>query len=164
MKKWIGIFALLGLMASSFGADQRIVATITVTNLASAAEDITVNGDTRTWRATVTVPASEVLIDAEIGGNATNLYTQFGNYPFSGYPVVGFASTNIVKISSQVNQALAVSISGTWASVTLETNPVVKGLNVYVPLNAGPSASLATNIASQLVSGISSFASNSFTA
>lgn len=162
MKKWFGIFALI-LALPCFGADQRIVATITVTNLPSAAEDITVNGDTRTWRATVTLPASEVLIDAAVEGNATNLYTQFGNYPFSGFPVVGFASTNIVKISSQVNQALAVSISGTWASVTLETNPVVKALGVYVPLNAG-TASVGTNMASQLVSGISSLATNSFTA
>lgn len=145
------LFLALGLGAGVEGATTStiITATVTVTNAPTTnGMSITVNGNTRTWtNNTAAAPSSYILTNAAIGGVATNLYNHIAAYRYSS-PLVELrrSGTNAIVLVGQTDQALAVSVSGTWASVVLATNAV--GTNTFVPKFPMQDTSDSTNTAS----------------
>jgi hypothetical protein len=119
------LFALF-LFAFTACAADRVTATITITNAPSDADTITINAAARTWKATVTAPATEVLIGASAGASATNLFRQLASYRPSGPVALGFSSTNIITIKGRTGQAMAVSLSAAYGTVEYATNNVVE--------------------------------------
>jgi hypothetical protein len=137
-----------------------ITATITVTNVPSAGNTITVNSDTRTNVSAVVLASKDILIGASIGASATNVFRQFANYPFTTL-TLGFGSSNIIYLSGIVDQSLSVSVSGTWATVSTSPNTVTNMVTVRVPGAAHPTQSAATNMFSVLASDLSTYSTNS---
>lgn len=154
MKTLLSLF--IATLCLSANAASRITATITVTNNPSAANTLTVNAATRTWRASVTTPSTEVLIGANIGASATNLFRQLSGYALSGPVDLGFSSSNIITIKGAIGQSMAVSFAGTWATASYSTQAITTAYAVRVPFTA-ESAVPQTNLPSLLVQGLNSY-------
>lgn len=161
MYKLLSLILLCGSL-SAFSAD-RITAIITVTNTPSAADSLTVNASVRTWVASVATPSSEVLIGASAGASATNLWNQVIRYPFTGI-TPSFSSSNVITLRGQTGAALASSLSGTWASLTLSTQSMAQLKNIRVPFSAEPTVSVREGNADQLITDLSTYATTPFVA
>lgn len=158
MRTFISILLLA--LALPVQAASLITATITVTNVPSAGDTITVNSDTRTNVAAVVLASKDILIGADIGASATNAFRQFANYQFTTLSL-SFSSSNIIYLAGIADQSVAVSFSGTWATVSLATNTLTSMVTVRVPGASHPTQSAATNMFSVLASDLSTYSTNS---
>lgn len=122
MKRLLSILFLA--FAFSVSASDRVTITLTITNLPVAAQTITVNASTRTWRAAAATPATEITIGADIGAASTNLFRQLSAYQLSGPVALGFSSSNVITIKGQAGQAMLASVSAAYASIAYSTNAV----------------------------------------
>lgn len=140
-----------------------ITATVTVTNAPTTnGMTIVVNGSTRTWTNAVSTPASQILTNDSIGGVLTNLYSHVLVTPFSG-PVNALQSgTNAVLLRGAIDQAMAVTFGGTWASVTYSTQTVSSLTAIRVPGSSLPVA-VRTNEFSLLTTALSDYSTNVIT-
>ena len=165
MKKLLQFLAAtLALFAVSIAqASDMITATVTVTAAPANNDTLTVNGTTRTWKTSVTVPSTQISVGANIGASKTNLFNQITAYTFTGPLTIGQSSTNVVTLRGQPAQSMTVSASGSWATITYATNTVTDTYAVRVPITSEPTATQRTNIASLLLTSIGDYATNSFT-
>lgn len=162
MKKLLAVLIFMAALAAQ--ATDRVTATITVTNAPTVnGNTLVVNGDTRTWTNLVVNPGSEVLTNATIGGSATNLWLHTVAAPFAGPVNAGFNSTNVILLRGAIGQTMAVSQVGDWCSITYSTQTVSTLQAVRVPM-ASEQATVRTNIATLLVTGIGAYAQNNFDA
>lgn len=151
--------SLIGLRLSAASVDQ-ITVNIAVTNApASDGDDLTLNSDTRTWRTSPTIPASEVTIDADNGTSATNLWNHFATYPQAN-ATLGWTATNAFNVTFLPGQAVTDSMTGTWGSMTRSTNTITTSYLVSVPAAAAPVQSTATNVFSLLVNDLGTYSTN----
>lgn len=157
MKRLLLLLSLCVAVPSYAGS--LITATITVTNTPADGDTITVNGSARTWKTTVVTPSTQVTIGASIGANATNLFSQFSGNPFTTL-TLNRSGTNGVTLRGIVDQAMTLSIAGTWGSYSLATNTTTEGDSVRVPAASYQSQSKATNIISQLASDLGTYSTN----
>ena len=148
-------------LACSTHAGSIVTTTITVTNAPADGDTITINGDARTWKTTVTATASQVIIGASIGANATNMFNQFARSPFTTLTLSRYG-TNGVVLRGIIDQTISVSIAGTWGQYTLSTNTTTDAYQVQVPATSYAVQSSGTNIYSLLVAGIQSHSTNVF--
>lgn len=156
---WLLAFQCIVGQAASY----VITATVTITNTPANNDTLVVNAVTRTWKTSVTTPATQIAIGTGIGGNATNLYNHVAAYGFTGPLILARSSTNAITLKGAVDQALTLSSSGTWATITYATNTVTQSWAVTVPRAAYGTATLRTNIASEAVTLLSTDSTNSFT-
>ena len=161
MKRYLIPLLLLLLTSTAFAVD-FVTATISVTNTTGTTngQTITVNGNTRTWTNSVSVPTTQILTNNTSTGAATNLYLHVANTPFTSLALGRTTSTNIT-LATQPGGTITVTLSDGWGSVSYSTNTLTSARAVRVPLtveSAGPRA----EIASQLVTGINNYSSNSF--
>jgi len=142
-------------------ADTVITATIVVTNTPADGNVITVNAATKTWKTQpVATPATQIGITNSIGANATNLYTHAATYPWTALQL-SRSGTNGIALTGLVNGALAVTLSGTWGSVTYFTNTVTALQVVRVPFSGIPGVTNRTNQASLVAIGLSDYSTYS---
>lgn len=159
MRNFLLLFTLL--VSLSAQASNLITATITVTNAPSDGDTLVVNGSTRTWKTVVGTAATQVLIDAAIGGNATNLYNQVASYSFTTL-TLGHSGGTGITLRGIVDQTIAVSITGTWGTYSLATNVTTASKPVMSPASSYQTITDATNIYSQVVSDLVTFSTNTF--
>ncbi len=145
-------------------ASSLIKATITITNLPAIGNTLTVNSDARTWQTNVTTAASQILIGADTGISATNLFLQIAANRYAGNVTVAQTATNAITLTGIPGGAMVVSQSGTWATITLTTQTVAVAYAVQVPASSIPTASQATNIISLLVLDIGNYSTNAWPA
>lgn len=144
-------------------AADRVTITVTITNAPSAADTITVNAATRTWRSSVTAPATEILVGADAGASATNLFRQFSAYALAGPVILGFSSTNVITIQGQSGQAMSASLSAAYGTVSYSTNTVTSMYMVRVPMSGEPAVP-QTNNATLLATGMGTYSQSPFAA
>ncbi len=157
MKTFLVILLSLLLFGYARGADQIITATIVVTNTPSVNDTITVNAVAKTRKAQpVSVPTTQIGITNSIGGNVTNLYAHAATFPWSSLQLAR-SGTNGIALTTLLNGALTVSLSGTWGEVTYATQTVAVLQVIRVPFPAIPGLSNRTNQAGLLVAGISAY-------
>lgn len=158
----IFIFAALSLLSLSPAlAANRYQATITVTTPPTQGLTLTVNGDVRTWT-TNTPTATQISIGANQSASASNLFTAITGNGFPGPLAVSQLVTNQVRLIAQPGIALTASLTGGWGSIVIVTNAANVATPVTVPISAELTADSRTNIASQIVAGINSYATNDF--
>lgn len=159
------IFLLIALVFSAFTARATDVVTaiITVTNTPSNTDTLTVNGNVRTWKTSVSSIGTDVLIASGIGPTATNLYSHVASYGFSGPLQLTRISTNAITLKGIPAQSMTVSSSGTWATITYSTNTITDTYVVRVPITSEPTATQRTNIASLLLVSLRDYPTNSLT-
>lgn len=138
-----------------------VTATITATNNPANNDTITVNAAVRTWKTTVATPASQILVTNSIGATATNLYTHIAAYGFTGPLTLVRVGTNAVSLAGQPAQAMTVTASGTWATITYTTNTLTTTYAVRVPITV-EAVNQRTNIASLLLLTLQDYPSNRF--
>lgn len=154
---------LLGCVASVMAGPIETV-TVTITN-APTTDGMTfvLGSSTRTWKAVVSLPGSQIQTGATIGAAATNFYAHVTASPFAGVVnAIAWSSTNIITFSGLQGITFTASQSGNWASIVITTNTLTDTLFVKVPAEA----SALTNrqyIWSQAVSAIDKYATNAFT-
>jgi hypothetical protein len=156
MKRILSIFSLLFGLCFTSQATDRVTITIVVTNVPAAANTIVVNASTRAWRAAVATPSTEILIGANIGASATNLFRQLASYALSGPVALGFSSSNVITIQGAIGEAMSASSSGTWATITYATNTVTPMYWVRVPISSEPPFP-QTNNPSLLAQGLGTY-------
>lgn len=153
------IFNFSFLTFNSPGAD-IVTATVAVTNLPVDSATITVNGNVRTWKDTVTAPNSQIATALSVTASATNLYLQIAANPYTSLSVGRTTSTN-VTLQTQPGVAILVTLSAGWGSVTYATNTLTSARVVRVPMSVEASGPRA-EIASQLVSDLNVNSTNKF--
>jgi hypothetical protein len=147
---------------SARAADQIITATIVVTNTPADADTITVNAVAKTWKTQpVSVPTTQIGITNSIGGNATNLYAHAAAFPWSSLQLVR-SGTNGIALTTLLNGALSVTLSGTWGEVSYFTNTVTTLQVIRVPFTGIPGVGNRTNQAGLLVAGIGAYSPTPF--
>jgi hypothetical protein len=159
MKNLILLILFLSTLTAS--AAQRITATITVTNRAVTGSTLTVNSSTRYW---TNANSSGTILTNLVGKNetATNLYNQIASYPYSGPITLRYSTTNVILLTAQLDGALAVSVAGTWATVSLSTQSGPQTYTALWPLENMVGATNRTNQGSSFVKGLSDYSTNAF--
>lgn len=160
MKKALTILPLL-LLAWWTQAAERITATITVTNTPGTTNSITINSTFRYWTNASTLGTIQTNLT---GKNAatTNLYNQIAGYPYPGGIILRWADTNQIQLIGALSGALAGSIGGTWATLTLSTQSGPQTYTALWPMENMVGATNRTNQGSALVSGLSAYSTNAF--
>jgi len=159
MKNLIAILILF--CAFSASAAQRITATITATNAAVTGDGLTVNSSFRFF---TNANSSSTILTNLVGKNqtATNLYNQIAAYPYTGPIAIRYASTNQIQLIGALDGALAVSVAGTWATVSLSTQSGPQTYTALWPIENIVAATNRTNQASAFVGGLSTYSTNAF--
>lgn len=155
------ILILTFLCALTANAAQRITATITVTNRAVTGDTLTVNASARFW---TNANSSGTILTNLVGKNetTTNLYNQIASYPYSGPITLRYSTTNVILLTAQLDGALAASVAGTWATVTLSTQSGPQTYTALWPLENMVGATNRTNQGSSFVYGLSTYSTQAF--
>lgn len=150
----VWFFAILLLPLHIF-AQNKITASVTITNLTVNGLTFTVNGDTRTWTNNVVNAATQVLTNADTTGcgSKTNLLSQIRATPFSQVVSVDTGS-NTFNLVGNSGLAISLSLSGTYGKVSYTTQTVAQLIALVGPVSAIPTAGGRTNVASDIVGGI----------
>lgn len=170
LKKLAGAFTCLGLSAlllfACLGvqAQNRVTATVTVTNspYPTNGDTLTVNGSVFTWT-NATPTARQILEDATQGGSASNLFNSIAANAFTGVNL-SQPTSNSIALQGAIGQAMVVTLLTNWGSVTYYTQSTVAGRPVIVPISSEIQSSNAVYIASQLITDINAFATTVFSA
>lgn len=152
-------FAVALLLVIAAQAANRITATVTVTNYPASGDFLTINGSARQWSNVFN--ATSIGTNVVLAANGTNLYRHLITNGPAGPVYVTQTSPTNVSLLGNVGQAMAVTASGTWASIGFSTQVVAVAKDVRVPFSV-ETATNATNIASQLVSDLSTHSTNAF--
>ena len=143
----------------------RITALVTVTSNPSAGDTLTVNGNVRTWRTSVSSASTEIGIVGTTSLNNDALFDHVLSYPFtSPFLTITKPTSTSIKLTAPVDAALTVTASGSWATVALTTNTTTVGRLVRVPGSMEPVQSTATNMFSLLASDLGTYSTNSIAA
>ena len=150
------IFSILFLLMSVVLGDAaaRKVLQIDVSTNPSNNNTLVVNGATRTWKTSVSNPATEIAIGGSAAVSKANLFAQIAANPYAGPLILQSVDSDSIKLTTQVDGALTYSQTGSWATFTLTSLTVTSAYNVRMPITVEPSAT-RTVIANDLVSAIS---------
>ncbi|HEV2210863.1 MAG TPA: hypothetical protein VG167_18980 [Verrucomicrobiae bacterium] len=151
MKRFSLSLILLALaLAPAAQAYNIINATITITNQAGTTngQTLTVNGDTRTWTNSVSLPPSQVLTNNSIIGCATNLFNAVSDSPFANL-FLAMSGTNGIVLQTAPNGTLTVTLSAGWGAVAYTTNVLTSAIALRLPITV-EAAGQQTNLASML--------------
>ena len=119
-------------------------------------DTLVINGVTRTWKTSVTNPATEIAIAATAALSKTKLFLQVASNPYTGPLILQSVDADSIKLTAQVDGALTYSQTGTtWATFTLSTLTVVSAYTVRMPITVEPAATRVT-IANDLVTAMAS--------
>jgi hypothetical protein len=119
-------------------------------------DTLVINGVTRTWKTSVTNPATEIAIAATAALSKTKLFLQIAANPYTGPLILQSVDADSIKLTAQVDGALTYSQTGTtWATFTLSTLTVVSAYTVRMPITVEPAATRVT-IANDLVTAMAS--------
>ena len=137
-------------------AATRKVLQIDVSTNPSNNDTLVINGVTRTWKTSVTNPATEIAIAGSAALSKTKLFLQIAANPYTGPLILQSVDADSIKLTAQVDGALTYSQTGTtWATFTLSTLTVVSAYNVRMPITVEP-ASTRVTIANDLVTAMAS--------
>jgi len=153
----IFLFILAFVLTVCIGeAATRKVLQIDVSTNPSNNDTLVINGVTRTWKTSVTNPATEIAIAGSAALSKTKLFLQIAANPYTGPLILQSVDADSIKLTAQVDGALTYSQTGTtWATFTLSTLTVVSAYNVRMPITVEP-ASTRIVIANDLVTAMAS--------
>lgn len=159
MKTFLKLLLLLLLTSCVFpprARAQYITATLTVTNTPANGDTLVYNtSSTRIFtNGTISLPGTFITLNANTNTTATNIFTQFNQYP-----VGSIIASQLFSGSSNVlvfRGVTALTLGGTWGKITFTTNTVTAGNVVSVPF-ANMATTNRTNTASQLISDLSQY-------
>lgn len=159
MKYILSTLIILLSLASARAQSTRVQATVTVTNCATAGDYVSLNGGaSRYFIEAPSNVSTNIQQTNSITQTATNLFVNLGTWPVQGM-TLAWVSTNSFVIGGPVNGTLTFTASGTWATITSQTNTLTDMRIVRVPMSAD---GVRTNVASQLVSDLGVYSTNAF--
>lgn len=149
------LFSILCLAPSALAQSNRITASVTITNATFNGLTFTVNGDTRTFTNNLVNLATQVATNADATGcgSATNLFSSIRIAPFAQI-VAHAGGTNSFTLAGNSGLPMAVTASGTYASISYSTQTVSSFVAVRVPVSSELSAAERTNISSGIVAAV----------
>lgn len=164
MKRFLPL-VLFGLFVLSAHA-QRITMTVTITNRAVTSNSFTVNGVVRVFTNVQTALTIETNLTS-VNATKTNLLRQLGTYPPAGITLTdgsgpADSGTNSFRLFSSFGGALSGSITGNWGSMTLSTQAGPSTFTMLYPMVNVTGDTNKTNQASDIVTSINSYNTNSF--
>ncbi len=145
----------LFLCISAGAATTQETVDITVTSQPADGDTLDVNGDTRTWRSTVSTPSTEIEIGGSIAESGDNLYQHVAANPFDSTTLEQI--TDGIKLRGAVDLDLTVTQTGGWGSIVESSVNLTPLLMVRVPIAGIPDAASRNYIADELVKGINNF-------
>lgn len=121
MKRFCFLFALKFLLISAFAATATIpYVDVTFSALPVDGNTVTINGNARTFKTTVSSPSSQVLIGATAADTAQNYFTQVRLYPYDFCNSSGPHGTT-VKVWGNLSASMTASKTGAWGTVTVQS-------------------------------------------
>lgn len=162
MKRLILFLLFAPLLAPA--ADQIVRLNVAVTNLPVTGNNLDFTAPlskTITWSNVTTT--SYVSTNATKNGAATNLFLQIASFGI-GVPSLSleWRDTNSFDLIGAVNQNIAATNGGSWAQLTLSTQPVSRVVDVRTPIASEKYSSNRVRISSELVRDISLYSTNSW--
>lgn len=132
---------LLALTVFGANAQSFVISAYTGTNNPSDGHTLTVSGDTRTFKTTVTSSATQIQIGVDLATTMANTEIAFGGTPVAQ---AGFIRNGVnMTFIGTPNVAYGASLIGNWGTLVNVTNSAVSAL-FAVPL------SLNTNVGTRL--------------
>lgn len=161
MTRFLTVVFLLLALTLSAADPERVTLTITVTNPPVTGNSLTVNSSTRI--ATNQTASLFFATNSTVNNSATNLFLHIAANPF-GSPrmILQWANTNQIRLIGQIGQVITATTNGLWATLTLSTQSGPTTLNAVYPFANIVGDTNRTNQASQFVSGMSAYATQSF--
>jgi hypothetical protein len=147
------LFLLLSVVIGD--AATRKVLQIDVSGVPVDGNTLVINGATRTWKTSVTTPATQIAIAATAALSKDKLFLHIASNPYSGPLILQSVDADSIKLTAQVDGALTYSQTGSWATFTLSTLAVVSAYNVRMPITVEPAATRIV-IANDLVTALAS--------
>ena len=156
------IFCILFLALSVVIGDAatRKALQIDVSGVPVDGNTLVINGVTRTWKTSVTTPATQIAIAGSAALSKEKLFSHIASNPFSGPLILQSVDADSIKLTAQVDGALTYSQTGSWATFTLSTLTVVTAYNVRMPITVEPAATrivIANDIVTALASATGTF-------
>jgi hypothetical protein len=153
MRSWL-FFFLMALPAMA--ATHTHVVTVTNVPLGGPDTNIVVKGVRRDWTNATAATTIQTNALGTVNGNATNLFNAFGSFPQAGVTVT-MTNTNVVVF---LGTDLALSVTGSWASVTTVTQANTNLHAFMVPQASLGSATERTNDSSLVAKALSDYSTN----
>jgi trimeric autotransporter adhesin len=152
MRQILLSLAVLISVSLSACAQNRITASIAVTNATVNGLTFTVNGDTRTWTNNVVNTSTQVGTNADVtgSGSATNLLAAIYQAPFSQI-VAHAGGSNSFTLTGNSGLPMSVTASGAYAAISYSTQTVSTLIALQGPVASLPTATARTNVASAIV-------------
>lgn len=132
MKKILSLFILLCAL-SAFATDV-VTVTVTFTNAAGTAngDTITINGDVRTFKTTVTIPGTQILKSATAAGSTTNTFNQVALYSYPDI-AIRYASATSIDFVGDPGVAMTITLSAGVGEVVSSTVTLGTGIPLRLP-------------------------------
>jgi len=147
------LFLLLSVVIGD--AATRKVLQIDVSGVPVDGNTLVINGVTRTWKTSVTTPATQIAIAGSAALSKDKLFLHIASNPYSGPLILQSVDADSIKLTAQVDGALTYSQTGSWATFTLSTLTVASAYNVRMPITVEPAATRIV-IANDLVTALAS--------
>lgn len=146
----------------AYGSD-KITASITVTNLTTNGMTFTVNSSVRTFTNNVVTSSSQVLTNNDVTGcgSKTNLFKQIGLNLFANIAIIDTGSNTFQLLNGCGVPLFSVTASAGWASVSYSTQTCSSATDMVSPFSTYPNVNTRTNTASQLVTDLNNYDTNS---
>jgi hypothetical protein len=155
------LLALLLIPAAASAYSIRALITVTNAPIGNT-NTLTINGSARTFTNTVTASPSTLIRETNsVYYTATNIANHLTAYSSGFGNIIGMDNASNVTIRALPNRALTVTLAGLWGTIVLETNTTTDAIVVRVPLTVEATTN-RTNIASQLVQGLSDYSTIAF--
>lgn len=138
MKYFLSLCFIFAALWSATAAD-RVTATVTLTNTAVDADTFIVNGIMRTWKDSVSTPATEVATGADEFETTTNLVNHLLATPFSRVTVYQLDDDSF-RLDGDTGVDVIVTGAGNYFSVSYSTQTVATATPVLVPYTSIPSS------------------------
>jgi hypothetical protein len=162
MRNVLILFVLLAAFCAR--AVEKVTLQITITNLPVTGDNLSFSAPASkviTWSNTTS--SAWVATNTTVNSCATNLFLQMAAYaPWSPRPGLQWVNTNSFYVFGECGATMAVTNSGTWATLVLDTNDCARQLTVNVPVSAEKFATSRVYIASMVAKALNDYPTNTF--
>jgi hypothetical protein len=156
--------ALCSILCSVNAADHYTVV-VELTGNPADGNTLVVQGSTKTFKTTITSPATQIEIGATAAETVDNILDHFDEYRLTNvYPVEDSATaTRCYLVASMVDLVMTASLTGTWGTADVQVTSLVSS-PLVLPLSLEPANQERTNAANYMVLGIRDYANTNFPA
>jgi hypothetical protein len=158
------LLTLCSLLCSVQAANHYTVV-VELTGNPSDGDTLVAQGTTKTFKATVTSPSTQIEIGASAAATAANIVAHFEEYQLANISPIGdpVTTTVVYLVANQVDLVMTGSMTGSWGTVDVSITSLTSS-PLVLPLSLEPANQERTNAANYIILGIRDYATTNFAA